>query len=213
MRTDTAQQVRLRGAYEPAGTCSRVRAAPCSGMLERTGRILAKVSFLRRKTNITQAPGQDTPRCDSRWAPHFLQWGRACGRVGNRGNVGDAQRGPRFIERAKFSPCPRRAPGSRRAQRITEVSVRTPSRRGTQSRLRRPSWHARCGDRCVRCAGTGSRHSEFDSYYRITHTHTYISYITFPPTSDAGVHTSGYIVSRVAPAVLLLNRALELFLL
>ena len=24
---------------------------------------LAKVSFLRRKTNITQAPGQDTPRC------------------------------------------------------------------------------------------------------------------------------------------------------
>ena len=31
---------------------------------------LAKVSFLRRKTNITQAPGQDTPRCDSRWAPH-----------------------------------------------------------------------------------------------------------------------------------------------
>jgi len=41
----------------------------------------------------------------------------------------------------------------------------------------------------------------------------YISYITFLPTSDAGVHTSGYIVSRVAPAVLLLNRALELFLL
>ena len=24
---------------------------------------MAKVSFLRRKTNITQAPGQDTPRC------------------------------------------------------------------------------------------------------------------------------------------------------
>ena len=31
--------------------------------IDREGAFLAKVSFLRRKTNITQAPGQDTPRC------------------------------------------------------------------------------------------------------------------------------------------------------
>ena len=34
-----------------------------SASAEARRHILAKVSFLRRKTNITQAPGQDTPRC------------------------------------------------------------------------------------------------------------------------------------------------------
>ena len=38
----------------------------CRGLPSRSvslPHVLAKVSFLRRKTNITQAPGQDTPRC------------------------------------------------------------------------------------------------------------------------------------------------------
>ena len=40
-------------------------------LTQEPGRFLAKVSFLRRKTNSTQAPGRTRHTvCDSRWAPH-----------------------------------------------------------------------------------------------------------------------------------------------
>ena len=148
-----------------------------SGLSEVLGGFCQRLIGLRRKTNInttsTQAPGQDTPRCDSRWAPHFLQWGRACGRVGNRGNSGthSVARASSRERNSHRVPGAHQGPGAHSGSQRSPSALQVAAARSLVSVVRRGTRGAVTGACGVRVPGLDTPSS---IHIIVSHTHTHI---------------------------------------